>query len=167
MRPACSSSSHATGTGRRRTRRLAGPARRSGLSAATAGSGRELGRTALRRAAGDGDETVDKFRYDAFLGTNLDFLLRARGIRTVVCTGTATNVCVKSTARAAHMRDYHLVLIGDCCASTNQDLHDATLRNVERSFGIVTSAETVVEVWQSTRAAGGRDLSLILVVGLG
>jgi ureidoacrylate peracid hydrolase len=96
---------------------------------------------------GPADEVVDKSRYDAFLGTNLDTLLRARGIGTVVCTGTATSVCVESTARAAHMRDYHLVVIGDCCASSRDDLHRASLAIIERSFGQVVDSAEVVGIW--------------------
>jgi nicotinamidase-related amidase len=95
----------------------------------------------------DGDEIVSKARYDAFLGTNLEYLLRARGIRTVVCTGTATSVCVESTARSAHLRDFHLVVIGDCCAGSREDLHTATLAGIERSFGSVVSAKQVLGVW--------------------
>jgi ureidoacrylate peracid hydrolase len=96
---------------------------------------------------GPADEVVSKARYDAFLGTNLDTLLRSRAIRSVVCTGTATSVCVESTARSAHMRDYHLVVIGDCCAGSRKDLHEATLATLERSFGIVTTAAEVVATW--------------------
>lgn len=99
------------------------------------------------------DEYVlNKCRYDAFLGTNLEFLLRARGIRTVLCTGVATNVCVDSTARAAHMRDYYVVLVGDCCASSDQELHQATLRNMERHFGLVVTAEEIERIWAEVPA---------------
>jgi nicotinamidase-related amidase len=106
----------------------------------------------------DGDEIVNKARYDAFLGTNLDYLLRARGIRSVVCTGTATSVCVESTARSAHLRDYHLVVIGDCCAGSREDLHRATLASLERSFGAVTMAEVVIGVWRD-RSPGGSTIA--------
>ncbi|MBI2756787.1 MAG: cysteine hydrolase [Chloroflexi bacterium] len=86
-----------------------------------------------------GETVINKFRYDAFLGTNLEFVLRAAGIRTVVCCGTATNVCVESTARAAHMRDYYLVVADDCCAATDLALHRATLLNIQRHFGDLAS----------------------------
>jgi ureidoacrylate peracid hydrolase len=96
------------------------------------------------------DEVViNKFRYDAFLGTSLEMMLHARGIETVICCGTATNVCVESTARAAHMRDFHLVLVGDCCAAFDQTLHDATLENIRRHFGIVATADDVEAAWPS------------------
>lgn len=93
------------------------------------------------------EEVINKFRYDAFLGTNLEFLLRARGIRTVVICGTATNVCVESTARAAHMRDFHLVMVADACASVNVGAHEGTLANIAANFGEVTSAARVKETW--------------------
>jgi ureidoacrylate peracid hydrolase len=94
-----------------------------------------------------GEEVVSKFRYDAFLGTNLEYLLRAREIRTVICTGVATNVCVESTARAAHMRDFNVVLVADCCASAETELHEATLINIQRHFGTVVDAAQVEQAW--------------------
>jgi ureidoacrylate peracid hydrolase len=94
-----------------------------------------------------GEEVVSKFRYDAFLGTNLEFLLRSRGIRTVVICGTATNVCVESTARAAHMRDFHLVMVADAVASANPTAHEGTLANIAGNFGEVTSAARIKDVW--------------------
>jgi ureidoacrylate peracid hydrolase len=97
------------------------------------------------------EEVVSKFRYDAFLGTNLEFLLRARGIRTVVICGTATNVCVESTARAAHMRDFHLVMAADACGSANVAAHDGTLENVAANFGEVASTARIKEIWSGAR----------------
>jgi ureidoacrylate peracid hydrolase len=93
------------------------------------------------------EEVINKFRYDAFLGTNLEFLLRARRIRTVVICGTATNVCVESTARDAHMRDFHLVMVGDAVASVNPAAHDATLANIASNFGEVASTAQVKAIW--------------------
>jgi len=97
------------------------------------------------------EEVINKFRYDAFLGTNLEFLLRSRGIRTVVITGTATNVCVESTARAAHMRDFHLVMVADACGSANVAAHEGTLGNIAANFGEVTNAARIKEVWSAKR----------------
>jgi len=95
-----------------------------------------------------GEEVVSKFRYDAFLGTNLEFLLRARGIRTVVCIGTSTNICVESTARSALMRDFHLVMVEDCCASPDVEAHRATMKTLKHSFGEVVSADEVEAIWR-------------------
>jgi ureidoacrylate peracid hydrolase len=93
------------------------------------------------------EEVISKFRYDAFLGTNLEFLLRARGIQTVVITGTATNVCVESTARAAHMRDFHLVMVEDAVATANLAAHEGTLANIAANFGEIAGAARIKEIW--------------------
>ncbi len=95
------------------------------------------------------EEVISKFRYDAFLGTNLEFLLRSRGIKTVVITGTATNVCVESTARAAHMRDFNLVMVADACGSASLAAHEGTLDNIATNFGEVTTAARVKQVWSA------------------
>jgi nicotinamidase-related amidase len=60
---------------------------------------------------------VTKHRYGAFESGDLDLVLRSRGIRTVVMTGVATNVCVETTARQAFLRDYYVVLTSDCTAT--------------------------------------------------
>lgn len=98
-----------------------------------------------------GEEIISKFRYDAFLGTNLEYVLRAAGIRTVVCTGTATNVCVESTARAAHMRDFHVVLAADCCAAMSREEHESAVHNIGTYFGEVASATTIEAAWEVAR----------------
>ena len=98
-----------------------------------------------------GEEVINKFRYDAFLGTNLEFLLRARGARTVGICATATNVCVESTARAAHMRDFHLVMVGDACASVAVAAHEGTLANIAANFGEVAPAARVAAAWSGAR----------------
>jgi ureidoacrylate peracid hydrolase len=56
---------------------------------------------------------VTKHRYDAFLNTDLDLILRANRVDTVVLCGVATNVCVETTARAAFVRDYYVVVAED------------------------------------------------------
>jgi ureidoacrylate peracid hydrolase len=102
-----------------------------------------------------GEEIVSKFRYDAFLGTNLEYVLRARGIRSVICTGTTTDVCVESTARAALMRDFHLVVVEDCCAAPDLDAHRASLKTLGRNFGEVTTADRIEAVWAAGTGADG------------
>ncbi|HEX5452018.1 MAG TPA: isochorismatase family cysteine hydrolase [Candidatus Limnocylindrales bacterium] len=109
------------------------------------------------------DVVINKFRYDGFLGTPLEVMLRARGVETVICFGTATNVCVESTARAAHMRDFHLVLVSDCCSAYDQDLHDATLKNVRKHFGLVATAEEVEAAWPAARSETGTENRLVEV----
>jgi ureidoacrylate peracid hydrolase len=94
------------------------------------------------------DEIVlKKHRYSAFIGTELDLILRSRGIQTVVVTGVATNVCVESTARDAFMRDYHVVLLSDCSATYSDAEHQATLANIRQYFGEVLTSPDVLDVW--------------------
>ena len=68
---------------------------------------------------------VTKHRYGAFEGTDLDLVLRSRGVRTVIMTGVATNVCVETTARQAFLKDYYVVFTSDCSATFSQAAHDA------------------------------------------
>jgi len=96
---------------------------------------------------------VTKHRYGAFESTDLDLVLRSRGIRTVIMTGVATNVCVETTARQAFLRDYYVVFLGDCTATYSQSQHDATLDNIDQFFGEVVSADAVMACWQPEMAA--------------
>jgi len=101
----------------------------------------------FRVAPAPGEEIVSKFRYDGFLGTNLEYLLHVAGIRTVVCTGTTTNVCVESTARSAHHRDFHVVVVEDCCAAPDVGEHEAALNNIRRYFGQVVRMDELLPHW--------------------
>jgi len=95
---------------------------------------------------------VTKHRYGAFESSDLDLVLRSRGIRTVIMTGVATNVCVETTARQAFLRDYYVVFLNDCTATYEQADHDATLRNIEAFFGEVVSADAVRSCWPAASA---------------
>jgi ureidoacrylate peracid hydrolase len=99
-----------------------------------------------------GEDIVVKHRYGAFHGTNLNLLLRSRGIQTVILTGAATNVCVESTAREVYMHDYYLVFVSDCTATTSEAAHEATLANVDQYFGQVASSDEIMTAW-GVRAA--------------
>jgi ureidoacrylate peracid hydrolase len=92
---------------------------------------------------------VLKHRYDAFYNTNLDVILRnIRGmgaVDTVLITGTVTNVCCESTARAAFMRDYKVVFVGDGCGAFDEDAHRATLCNIGRFFGRVMDTQSLLK----------------------
>jgi ureidoacrylate peracid hydrolase len=94
-----------------------------------------------------GDIQLDKNRYGGFTGTNLDLILRARGVKTIIMTGVATNVCVESTAREGFMLDYNVVMVGNACAASTRELHEGTLASVRGWFGRVESAEDVITAW--------------------
>jgi ureidoacrylate peracid hydrolase len=89
-----------------------------------------------------GDIVVQKPRYSAFFNTNLDSLLRARGIRSLVFTGIATNVCVESTLRDGFFLEYFGVVLHDATHHAGPDfIQKASLFNIERFFGWVSSTE--------------------------
>ena len=99
------------------------------------------------------DIVITKHRFSAFINTPLDLVLRSRGIKTLVLTGTATNVCVESTARDGHMLDYYVVLPEDGSASPDVTAHEATLHNIRRHFGNVVPTAELVAVWKRTASA--------------
>jgi nicotinamidase-related amidase len=92
-----------------------------------------------------GDWVIDtKKRYDCFIGTDLDFLLRTHGINTVFITGVNTNSCVLSTACAACSRDYAVVVIEDCVDTMDGPaLHEAALACIRSAFGTVMRSDEI------------------------
>jgi nicotinamidase-related amidase len=85
-----------------------------------------------------GERIIDvKHAYDSIAGTNLDYVLRANRIRTVIVCGTITNFCVESTARTAYFLNYHVVVGSDVSASDNAMAHEATLMTLRRGFARV------------------------------
>jgi ureidoacrylate peracid hydrolase len=82
------------------------------------------------------DIVIVKSRYSGFAGTNLDAVLRSRGIRFLFFAGMATNVCVESTLRDAFVLDYWPILLTDATMQAGPaSLQDATVQNVENHFG--------------------------------
>jgi len=99
-----------------------------------------------------GDEwVIGKHRYSAFTATDLDLLLRAKHIRSVIVTGVSTNVCVETTFRAAFELGYYVAVPPDGCASWNQDLHDAALANVRHRFGVTPMIDEILAGWRNAR----------------
>ena len=102
---------------------------------------------------------VEKHTYSAFYGTELDGVLRFNGIQTLILTGVATNVCVKSTLRDGYFNGYYTVMPEDCVGSYAPDLHDASLRNVRNLFGDVPASKAVIDVWRAAGQRRGRESS--------
>ncbi|EPQ57009.1 Isochorismatase hydrolase, partial [Gloeophyllum trabeum ATCC 11539] len=88
----------------------------------------------LDKLAAHDERLEDKSQYDAFLNTALEERLRARGVTTVVITGTLTNLCCETTAREAFCRDFEVVVLDDGCAAASAKHHRATLENIEFGF---------------------------------
>lgn len=91
-----------------------------------------------------GDVVLKKTRYSGFAGTPLDSILRTAGIKHLLFTGIATNVCVESTIRDAYFLEYWPVLISDACLQAGPAfIQDATIFNVTSFFGWVSTTDEV------------------------
>jgi ureidoacrylate peracid hydrolase len=92
------------------------------------------------------DEIVKKYRYSAFMpGTSeLPNRLRARGLNTVLITGTVTNVCCESSARDANMTNFRTIMVSDGNPALTQELHDASLTAFYLTFGDVMDTDMVI-----------------------
>jgi ureidoacrylate peracid hydrolase len=93
------------------------------------------------------DVFVTKNRYSAFIqgSSDLEQVLRARDIDTVIITGTVTNVCCESTARDAQMRNFRVIMVSDGNAAWNDEEHNATLVSIYLTFGDVMSTDLLVD----------------------
>ncbi|MEI6301641.1 MAG: cysteine hydrolase [Betaproteobacteria bacterium] len=92
------------------------------------------------------DWVVDtKKRYDCFVGTDLDFVLRSHGINTLIVTGVNTNSCVLSTVLAACSKDYAVIIAEDCVDTMDApELHAAALLCMRTAFGFVMSTDEIM-----------------------
>lgn len=97
----------------------------------------------------DGDMVLYKTRYSGFYDTELDTVLRSRGIERIVVVGATTSVCVDSTVRDAMFRDYHCLVIADAtaepiAADAPRSNHDASLLTLELLFASVAQSKDLV-----------------------
>ena len=101
------------------------------------------------------DEIVEKRRFSAFIqgSSDLQARLKRKGIRTLLITGTVTNVCCESTARDAMMLDYESIMVADGCAALTDDAHLASLCNFQTVFGdVLTVNELLAHLAAGPRA---------------
>src|SRR5256886_1859520 len=103
-----------------------------------------------------GEPVIDKPGKGAFYQTDLDLVLRNRGIDTLFVCGVTTEVCVNTTVREANDRGYRCVVLSDCCASYFPEFHDMGLRMVKAQggiFGSVTSSRALLASMDLAAAA--------------
>ena len=102
------------------------------------------------------DLIVDKTRFSAFVPDTcaLHEMLQARGIDTLIVTGTLTNVCCESTARDAMQRNYRVIFVADGNAALTDAEHNATLGNMATVFADVMTTAEVLEVLAAGKLRG-------------
>jgi len=90
----------------------------------------------------EGEYTFGKRRYSAFLGTDLDLLLRCKGIENLFLIGGLTDVCVRFTAVDAHQYNYRFFVVTDCVTGSSWKAHEYALANMkylQRESNITTA----------------------------
>jgi nicotinamidase-related amidase len=88
---------------------------------------------------------VRKSSVSALAGTELERLLRLRGVRTLVLSGFATNFVVEGTARQAVDQGYEVIVLADCCASFTAEMDDYALQTILPLLGTVTTSSEFVQ----------------------
>jgi nicotinamidase-related amidase len=101
-----------------------------------------------------GDVVVEGKRgLDTFATTNLDFILRARGIETIALGGFLTNCCVESTMRSGYEKGFHVITLSDCVAATSPEEHENAIKFDYPMFSEVMTAEAFTERLEGAMAA--------------
>ena len=84
-------------------------------------------------------------RYDAFYNTRLKGELHKFGVDTVVICGTMTNLCCETTARVAFVNDFNVIFLHDGNATSTQEFHDATIKNLAFGFAVMKSCREFID----------------------
>jgi len=95
-----------------------------------------------------GELVITKHRYSAFIGTDLDLILRSRGIKSLIVTGVGTGMCVFHTLTVGFMLDYYITLVEDCAATTyGPQAHQEAVALVRKHYGMVASSSQIMNLW--------------------
>jgi biuret amidohydrolase len=103
-----------------------------------------------------GEPVIDKPGKGAFYQTDLELMLKNRGIDTLFVCGVTTEVCVNTTIREANDRGFRCVALSDCCASYFPDFHEAGLAMIKAQGGIFGSVSGSKQLLSSLAAVGAK-----------
>lgn len=113
-------------------------------------------------APAHGEPVIDKPGKGSFYATNLDLILRERGIRSLIVTGVTTEVCVHTTVREANDRGFECLVLEDCVASYFPEFHEAGIRMIKAQggiFGWVSGSAALLRALGEARAGSGAEES--------
>ena len=92
----------------------------------------------------DDEIVINNFSPSAFAYTELDLILRNKGITHLVLTGMSTNWVIETTARVGACMGYFIYTLEDCCNSSSDDMHNWPMKNILPRLGAVIDSETYI-----------------------
>ena len=104
----------------------------------------------------NGELVITKHRYSAFIGTNLDQILRSRSVDNLIMTGVGTGMCVFQTLSVGFMLDYYITLVEDCAATSyGPQSHNEAVAHIGKHFGVIANSSEIIDIWSQSRRKEG------------
>ena len=97
----------------------------------------------------DEDYVIQKRRYSAFFGTDLDLVLREHDIKNVIVVGTKTNCCIRATVNDAYHLDYNVYVVRECVATNDETVNNVHLTDIDKYFGRVVSMDELTRLYET------------------